>query len=121
MLGFPQTRWLHWLRGRHREFSLANLLLLALGFVLAPLSWLADAGVCMEVRAGRTKKTLEMPPFFGNGCFAVAGCAGGRERWGRGPPHKDQRRLMRCVNQSILAGDIIYRDRRARLTPVGCD
>jgi SAM-dependent methyltransferase len=59
-LGFPQTRWLHWLGGREREPSLSNVAmlllspaLLALGFVLAPLSWLMRAGACMEVRAVR--------------------------------------------------------------------
>ena len=58
--GFPQTRWLHWLAGRECEPSLLNIAmlllsppLLALGFVLAPLSWLMRAGACMEVRAVR--------------------------------------------------------------------
>ncbi len=58
--GFPQTRWLHWLAGRDREISLANVAmlllsppLLAVGFLLAPLSWLAGKGACVEVRAGK--------------------------------------------------------------------
>jgi len=57
-LGFPQTRWLHWLAGHERGLTLANLgmlvlslPLLMLGFFLAALSWLAGAGACMEVRA----------------------------------------------------------------------
>ena len=61
LLGFPQTRWLHWLTGAHREPSLTNLLmlllsplLLVIAFILAPLSWLAHAGACMEVRAVRS-------------------------------------------------------------------
>jgi SAM-dependent methyltransferase len=59
-LGFPQTRWLHWLAGQQRDASLVNLsllalspLLLAVGWVLAPLSWLFHAGACMDVRAVR--------------------------------------------------------------------
>lgn len=59
-LGLPQTRWLHWLAGNNREWSLVNLVmlflspvLLAVGFILAPLSWLARAGACMEIRASR--------------------------------------------------------------------
>jgi SAM-dependent methyltransferase len=59
-MGFPQTRWLHWLAGRDRELSLTNLSMLLLspfllcgGFLLAPFSWLAQAGACMEVHAGK--------------------------------------------------------------------
>jgi SAM-dependent methyltransferase len=55
-MGFPQTRWLHWLAGRDRELSFKNVamfllspLLLLAGFLLAPASWLARAGACMEV------------------------------------------------------------------------
>jgi 2-polyprenyl-3-methyl-5-hydroxy-6-metoxy-1,4-benzoquinol methylase len=59
-LGFPQTRWLHWLAGRELEPTLTNLLMLLLsaplmmlGFALAALSWLFRAGACMEVRVRR--------------------------------------------------------------------
>jgi SAM-dependent methyltransferase len=57
-LGFPQTRWLHWLAGRDRELTLTNLsmfllspFLLLAGLVVTPISWLARAGACMEVHA----------------------------------------------------------------------
>jgi hypothetical protein len=60
-MGFPQTRWLHWLAGRDRELSLTNVSMLLLspflllaGFVLALISWLAQAGACMEVHAGKS-------------------------------------------------------------------
>ena len=63
-LGFPQTRWLHWLAGRDNEPSLTNAamlllspFLLPIGFVLAPLSWLAKAGACMEVQAVKPART----------------------------------------------------------------
>jgi SAM-dependent methyltransferase len=59
-LGFPQTRWLHWLAGHNVELTFRNVLmlllsppLLFLGFVLAPLSWIFRAGACMEMRAQR--------------------------------------------------------------------
>ena len=59
-LGFPQTRWLHWLAGRDCKLTLTNALMLLLspslliiGFVLAALSRLFRAGACMEVRARR--------------------------------------------------------------------
>jgi SAM-dependent methyltransferase len=59
-LGFPQTRWLHWLAGHNVQFTLSNVLmlllsplLLFLGFVLAPLSWIFRAGACMEMHAVR--------------------------------------------------------------------
>jgi hypothetical protein len=59
-MGFPQTRWLHWLAGRDRELSLTNVsmfllspFLLLAGFVLAPVSWIAGAGAVMEVHATR--------------------------------------------------------------------
>jgi 2-polyprenyl-3-methyl-5-hydroxy-6-metoxy-1,4-benzoquinol methylase len=58
LMGFPQTRWLHWLAGRDRELSLKNIAMLLLspplllaGFFLAPASWIARAGACMEVHA----------------------------------------------------------------------
>jgi 2-polyprenyl-3-methyl-5-hydroxy-6-metoxy-1,4-benzoquinol methylase len=59
-MGFPQTRWLHWLAGHDRELSLTNVsmflqspFLLLAGFVLAPVSWIAGAGAVMEVHATR--------------------------------------------------------------------
>lgn len=65
-IGFPQTRWLHWLAGRDRELSLKNVAMLALspflllaGFLLAPASWLAHAGACMEVHIVRSTSAAE--------------------------------------------------------------
>ena len=60
LCGFPQIRWLHWLAARDREFSLTNAAMLALsplmlliGFVVAPVSWMDGKGACVEVRAGK--------------------------------------------------------------------
>jgi SAM-dependent methyltransferase len=65
-MGFPQTRWLHWLAGRDRELSFKNVVMLLLspllllaGFFLAPASWLARAGACMEVHIVRTAPRAE--------------------------------------------------------------
>lgn len=85
VLGFPQTRWLHWLANKERQPTLVNFLmmilsppLLALGFVLAPLSWIFGRGACMEVRARKScgnsivPNTQDLrPSFFGN-----SGCRG---------------------------------------------
>jgi SAM-dependent methyltransferase len=63
-LGFPQTRWLHWLAGRDNELTLTNVSMLLLspflllaGFFLAPVSWTSDAGACMEVQAVKPSST----------------------------------------------------------------
>jgi SAM-dependent methyltransferase len=65
LLGFPQTRWLHWMAGRERGLFLQNAGMLLLspplllaGFILAPLSWMAGAGAVMEaqiVKRGQKK------------------------------------------------------------------
>jgi SAM-dependent methyltransferase len=60
LCGFPQTRWLHWLAARDGQLSLTNVAMLALsplmlliGFLVAPVSWMAGKGACVEVRAGK--------------------------------------------------------------------
>ncbi len=64
-LGFPQTRWLHWLTGFQHALTPVNLLmgllsppLLILGFILAPISWLAQSGACLHIRASQSS----LPP-----------------------------------------------------------
>ena len=53
-MGFPQTRWLHWLAGRDRELSLTNIVM----FLLSPFLLLAvnsRAGSCKLDRQGRRR------------------------------------------------------------------
>ena len=65
-MGFPQTRWLHWMAGHDRMLSLKNAamlvlspLLLLAGFLLAPVSWMARAGACMEVHVIKDQRSAQ--------------------------------------------------------------
>jgi SAM-dependent methyltransferase len=71
LLGFPQTRWLHWLANQERDPSPVNILmlifspvLLVAGFIIAPASWLFRRGSCMEVRARKESRII--PPIAPN-------------------------------------------------------